>query len=152
MEEYKVFHKKPPSDLIRLYNFLMKIDNNMIPPLSKRVCIKNYAEKLSKYADIFYVQVGEIDCGHCAIYINHKEESYISSFGVLPEYQCMGIGNLLIQNVIQNVADRGIRKISLEVHRDNEKALRLYSNAGFSKVSMENDFFKVIKIIEVTKI
>ncbi|TCL59372.1 ribosomal protein S18 acetylase RimI-like enzyme [Kineothrix alysoides] len=145
MEEYRVYHKEPSADLQRLYNFLMKMDSYMVPPLSERVCIKDYAKKLSEYADIFYVQTGEIDCGHCAIYMNQKEESYISSFGVLPEYQGLGAGSLLMQNVLQNATGQGIRKISLEVHKDNKKALRLYSSMGFKSMEIEGEFIKMVK-------
>ena len=144
MDEYKVEHVAYPADYKRLYNMLDKMDQYMMPPLSQRVRLEEYAQKLIEKAEIFYIVNEGKDCGHCAIYMNDISKAFITSFGILPEFQRMGLGNELIQRVISYVKLRSMKQIGLEVHRDNIAAYRLYFKSGFRQIAETGEIKNMI--------
>ncbi|WP_373265176.1 GNAT family N-acetyltransferase [Hungatella hathewayi] len=147
MENYIIKHEKSGVNYHRVYSFLKKMDQHMNPVLSSRVCIEEYAWKLAEKADIFYAVYAGTDCGHCAVYMNAGEKAYITSFGVLPEFQGNGIANVLMEAVLLEAAARGIKTIGLEVCTNNKAALCLYCKFGF-RISREKEgFFRMDKEI-----
>lgn len=56
---------------------------------------------------------------------------YLHHFGVLPEYQNKGIGDMLTKKCI-DFAKQKNKQIKLEVHQNNKKAIHLYQKNGFS--------------------
>lgn len=144
MEKYRIEHVVHPVGYWRLYDMLRKMDNYMMPLLSQHVCLKAYTKKLVEKADIFYIIYKEQDCGHCAVYMNNGSKAYITSFGILPEFQGMGMGNTLIHNVICEAELRGINQIGLEVHRNNVVAHRLYVKAGFRQSAETGEMIKMV--------
>ena len=60
----------PPNDRSRLINILESLDDALMPRLSERVNIKEYADKLAINADLLYLCSNGNDIGNCAIYTN----------------------------------------------------------------------------------
>ena len=52
-------------------------------------------------------------------------------FGILPNYQGKGYSHLLLDESLIHAKKSGMQ-IKLEVHKDNEIARNLYTNAGFN--------------------
>ena len=52
--------------------------------------------------------------------------------GVDPDAQGLGLGRVLTAAGLRHLADRGVREVLLYVEADNERAVRLYSGAGFT--------------------
>lgn len=50
---------------------------------------------------------------------------------VLPEHHGAGIGQRAIEHVCTEVAGKGARRLSLNVNKQNHRALRAYERAGF---------------------
>lgn len=84
-----------------------------------------------------------------------KEDYYISNIAIYPEYRKIGLGSKLL-NFIENLAkNRKLKKIVLEVEKENENAINVYENFGFKKekeIYLKIDkkifsFYKMIKII-----
>lgn len=65
-------------------------------------------------------------------------EYYIDSFGVLPNQQGKGIGERLIQYVINEQLLEKVQTIGLLVDKDNPRAKRLYLKLGFDVVGDKN--------------
>ncbi|MGD8190269.1 GNAT family N-acetyltransferase [Brevibacillus ginsengisoli] len=64
--------------------------------------------------------------------------AHTGEFGVMvaKRFWGMGIGKKLVQNMLdwaKNSTEGQIRKISLTVRADNERAIRLYENVGFER-------------------
>jgi ribosomal protein S18 acetylase RimI-like enzyme len=57
--------------------------------------------------------------------------AYLHHFGIHADYQGKGLANTLLDASLQ-LAKTFRMQIKLEVHKDNVKALGLYSNAGFT--------------------
>jgi ribosomal protein S18 acetylase RimI-like enzyme len=56
---------------------------------------------------------------------------YLHHFSILPEYQGIGLSKLLLDESLA-FAKKLNMQIKLEVHQDNEIAIHLYEEAGFS--------------------
>jgi ribosomal protein S18 acetylase RimI-like enzyme len=57
--------------------------------------------------------------------------TYIHHFGIHADYQGNGLANNLLDASLKMAKSFGMQ-IKLEVHKDNAKALNLYSKAGFA--------------------
>lgn len=57
--------------------------------------------------------------------------TYIHHFGIHPEYQKKGYGDMLAKDSLECAHEIGLQ-IKLEVHRDNTAAVRLYLKHGFN--------------------
>jgi ribosomal protein S18 acetylase RimI-like enzyme len=55
---------------------------------------------------------------------------HLHHFGILAEYQGMGLSKLLLAESMKFVRKKGIQ-VKLEVHRTNKKAINLYKSEGF---------------------
>ncbi len=61
------------------------------------------------------------------------DEGHITNIGVEEKYRGLGVGNRLLEGLIQLCIDRNIRAMTLEVRRSNEVARALYKKHGFSE-------------------
>ena len=67
---------------------------------------------------------------------------YIHELQVLPELQGRGIGTAVVQNVIEQGADRGV-PVTLSVVPANPGAKRLYERLGFEVTNVEAPFIRM---------
>jgi ribosomal protein S18 acetylase RimI-like enzyme len=84
-----------------------------------------------------------------------KEDYYISNIAIYPEYRGIGLGKKLL-NFIEDLAkNRKLKRIVLEVEKENLNAIKVYENFGFKKeeeILLKIDrkifsFYKMIKTI-----
>ncbi len=143
MDKINIEHFSPPSDEKRIEKILMELDSAIIPKLSGRVNINEYAKKLAHTADIFFVRKEETDIGHCAVYLNNSEFGYISSISVNKEYRRMHIGSKLYKKVDKLAISKGIFTIRLKVFAQNQDALRFYKHMGFEVASIEEEWISM---------
>lgn len=59
------------------------------------------------------------------------EEGWIGGLGVVPSARRGGIGDALMQSVLDEARSRGMREVRLEVIRENTRATPLYERLGF---------------------
>mgnify|MGYP000006545118 FL=1 len=140
MNDITIEHVQPPSDSKRLEKILWELDDDIIPKLSERVNIEEYAKKLSANAEVFYVKHGDIDIGNCAVYMNNEETGFISSIAIKKEWQNKGIGNFLWEKIIVLANTRGIRTIELMVNKNNYKAITFYNHLQFTELKMNTEW------------
>ena len=74
----------------------------------------------------------------------------IANFNVLDSYQDQGIGNKLIKKVMELSKDKV--NITLEVRRDNEKAIHIYEKYGFVKKAIRKNYYNGVDGILMEKI
>jgi len=55
---------------------------------------------------------------------------HLHHFGISPDYQGKGLAKPLLKESLKFVKKKGYQ-VKIEVHRDNQKAIRLYEKAGF---------------------
>lgn len=63
-----------------------------------------------------------------------RDEYYISTLAVLPEFQGMGIGSMLLAYAEDEARRADFKKCSLGVDIDNGRAVRLYKHLGYKAV------------------
>ena len=112
---------------------LSRCDADFVPPLSGRVEISDYAQKIASKAMRFEAWSGGTLVGLVAAYCNDQKKriAYITSVSVLREWTGKGIAANLMKQCIEHAETSGMRQISLEVASDNTPAIKLYEKSGF---------------------
>jgi len=79
----------------------------------------------------------------CAYSCNHVVEDELSvlRMAVAPEKQRLGIGEHLMDTVLQQAVHRGATKAFLEVRPSNTKALSLYRKLGFRVIGTRPNYY-----------
>jgi len=133
---YKI--QKLPGEVI--FNYLTAIDQSLIPPLSTRVDIRDYSEKLQCNAIHFCALDNDSLVGIVACYFNEPEgkTGYISSFSVVESHRSKGIAGNLLKSVTDYAINKGFETIILRVFRHNKAAINLYEKFGFYKETQDN--------------
>jgi ribosomal protein S18 acetylase RimI-like enzyme len=108
-------------------------DVDFMPPLSSRVAIIDYAQKIASKATRFEAWSGGTLIGLVAAYCNDQEKriAYITSVSVLREGKGKGIAARLISQCVEHARALGMRQIGLEVASNNTPAIKLYEKIGF---------------------
>jgi ribosomal protein S18 acetylase RimI-like enzyme len=66
--------------------------------------------------------------------VSHRGElGRIDSIGVLPNYRGKGIASEIIYRTIENLKWKGIKKIILEVEKNEQRAINFYKKHGFKE-------------------
>lgn len=68
-------------------------------------------------------------------------EAEILSIAAAPETQRRGVARRLLETAVTALASRGARRLFLEVASDNDPALELYRNAGFTEVGRRRAYY-----------
>ena len=108
-------------------------DADFVPPLSSRVEVNNYAQKIASNATRFEAWSAGTLVGLVAAYCNDQEKhvAYITSVSVLKAWVGKGIAACLMSRCIGHAKALGMKQISLEVAEGNTPAIRLYEKNGF---------------------
>lgn len=130
----------PLSDRERLEKLLWELDDVIYPKLSERVNIKEYAQKLSQNAELFYARYNAEDIGHCAVYMNDEVRGFITSFALKKEWQNKGIGRLLWEAAEKQAKEKRIRELTLMVYEKNHNAISFYKKMGFVERARKNNW------------
>lgn len=111
---------------------LLSCDQRFSPPLSVRVCIGEYSNKIRDNATTHEAWDGNLLIGLVAAYRNIQERSlYITNVSVLPAWSGKGIATKLLSRCLEWAVSEAIENVSLEVSQENIPAMRLYENFGF---------------------
>lgn len=106
-------------------------------------------EKIDRFAE-FYAAFSEGEpAGYAAMYNNDRasKAAYISSIGVRPAFQKQKTGSALLRNCIESAKENGMKRLRLEVRKDNAGAIRFYKRHGFvreDECSPESDYLSLL--------
>lgn len=70
-----------------------------------------------------------------------KDTARILMLAVRPSHREKGIGSNLLQSFIESSAQRGMKKITLEVRISSNKAIKFYRERGFHPIGIIEDFY-----------
>lgn len=131
----------------KTYILLCQFDGYFSPPLSSHIDISTYSQKLSSFAHFVLCKEGDDPIGYIAFYENkHKNEIYITSLCVKPDYRGNGISHSMIDYLSHNVP-HGCDHITLEVRKDNFIALSFYEKEGFEIIDERTRTYMMNKLI-----
>ena len=104
------------------------------PDLEQRVKnIDSYAEKLSQNARVL-CQYLEGDCaGFSAYYANNIETQtgYITLIAIHENFRRQGLGSKLIRECFEDMKNFDMKRVRLEVRKDNGGAIKFYESEKF---------------------
>ncbi|QEF98680.1 putative acetyltransferase [Stieleria maiorica] len=108
------------------------------PPLTDRVDLPQYAKKLFSRSVTFEAWRGKKLIGLVACYVDQQAQpasAFVSNVSVLWEYRSKGIARRLMLRCHDEVEQRGVQVISLEVSDNNVPAIGLYTKLGYIKTA-----------------
>ncbi len=135
-------------DLNKLFNYLTKIDKYMTTPLSLRINLKDFAEKVLIYGNVLTVEKNDEIVSALLFYANDTVEknAYITLLGTLPEYRGEGHAKSLMSIMEEKASLNGMKKVHLDTDIINTKAIAFYSKMGY-KVESVNEKVHMVKEI-----
>lgn len=135
MIAYKI-KKSTQKDLLL---HLEKCDALFVPALSSKVDLTIYADKLTNNAQTFEAWYDVALIGVIAAYFNdlQTKTGFITSVSVLEKYNNQGIATQLMKLTKEYAIQNGFEKIQLEVHPENENAIRFYTKEAFKITTKE---------------
>lgn len=72
-------------------------------------------------------------------------EAHILNVCVAEEHRMRGIGNTLVKEAINDVAQKNVDTIFLEVRESNSAAISIYNKVGFVEVGMRKSYYPAAK-------
>jgi len=134
-----MFNQHGLIDIVDLAIFLFSLTplRNLIPKILPQYYVIGhfYSDNLTGFA-----------------YLRFRYESASLGIYVDKQYRGCGIGRLLMRNLIDYAKKRKLSHIRLTVHRDNERAIKLYKSHGFKMVSKGLEEWKGKKYETLTMI
>lgn len=121
------------SDFSRLYDFLTAIDASLPTPLSSRVNLKQYAEKILKNGVALSAERNGAIVSSAMFYCNDREngEAYLTLLGTIPGYEGNGYASCVMDKAEEFAKKNGMKKMCLETEMTNREAVGFYSRRGF---------------------
>lgn len=118
----------------KLYDFLKEIDDDFPTPLSEKVKIEDYVDKIIAKSHIILRKRDSEIVGALFFYCNDEvtKTAYCSLLGVSKKYRKQGLATSLVIEMIDLVKKAGFKKI--HVFTDNPKALAIYEKLGFKVI------------------
>lgn len=114
-------------------NHLRACNAEFSPPLSSRVDLVEYAEKIFTKAVRFEAWAGTTLVGLLAIYVNNDNHmAFVTNVSVLADVKHRGIATTLGLQAIHYAKNNAVNSIALEVSEDNTDAINLYKKLGFT--------------------
>ncbi len=131
-----VIRKMDLSDIQYVYNEELKIFG------------KSLGEK-TLYNEIMYNDMSK----YFIALVNNKRAGYVGSWLTLPnaeilnlfvsdQYRGLGIGKLLMDEVISICNENEIENLTLEVRETNRYALKLYEEIGFKRATIRKGYYE----------
>lgn len=132
----------------QLVAHLSHCDVDFVPPLSGRVNIESYAQKIANTAIRFEAWAGGELAGLVAAYCNDDSGhvAFITSVSVRSLWQGRGIASRLLACCRQHARGLGFVRIELEVDSRNHAAIRVYERHRFAP-SRINGYAMIMSLV-----
>jgi ribosomal protein S18 acetylase RimI-like enzyme len=116
-----------------LFLHLESCDYLFVPPLSYKVNLQDYSQKLFERSQTFEAWHEKKLVGLIAVYFNDRQskKGFVSNVSVLENHNNKGIASQLIKMTKEYAHNNDFTKILLEVHSKNNNAIALYKKHHF---------------------
>jgi ribosomal protein S18 acetylase RimI-like enzyme len=120
-------------------------DQEFVPPLSDRLNLGEYAEKIACLATTCEAWSGGSLVGLVAGYCNDSNQraAYITNVSVLRKWMGGGIAEKLVSDFIAHAREFELHEVVLEVACTNTAAIKLYKKVGFVSEITDTPFVKM---------
>lgn len=69
-------------------------------------------------------------------------EADMMNVAVHPDYRRQGVGEMLVDGLVEALKEKGVHSLSLEVRRSNQSAIRLYEKTGFAQAGLRRNYYR----------
>lgn len=117
----------------QIVDFLESVNYDFNPPLTEKVNLSEYVEKILSSAHLIYRLSSENKLiGLVVLYCNNIVDlkSYIALVAVRKDYRGKGLAKDMMKEAIEIVKNN--KYLTLGIHSNNEIAISLYMNLGFT--------------------
>ena len=90
---------------------------------------------------LVYERAGQVSGALILSWRRNSSVARITSIAVRPAYRGQGIGTVLVSQAENLARARGLKKLNLEVRQDNQKAISFYEGHGYTRVSLQPDYY-----------
>lgn len=128
---YNIIQIKSAKEIL---TYLIRYNYSFIESIESRVGeLKIYSQKLFLHGNIYVAEKDGETLGIIIFYSNDKitKTAYITMIVVEDDCKGIGIGSTLLQKCEQVVKEVGMKKLKLEVDKDNIDAIKFYKTRGF---------------------
>lgn len=95
----------------------------------------------NNFARFFVAFSGDKIAGYIGSH-NVLGEVYITNVAVFSEFRRNGVGNALVEFLVNEMKAEKAMFVTLEVRKSNRNAISLYEKCGFEKVGERKDFYE----------
>lgn len=128
---------------------LLQIHNLEELGINITIPIELYVDKIINFSTIIpYFKEGKL-MAFISYYNNDplKDNSFLTMILVSKEFQGKGIGKLLLELSIKDLAHEGFKRYGLEVLKSNKRAIALYTANGFIQKEEKEEILLMEKIL-----
>lgn len=135
------------ADRFQIARLLRACDARFVPPLSRRVDIDAYADKLAVHARLVEAWEEERLAGLVALYCDDHatRTAFITNVSVDVDHARRGIAGRLLLQAMAIAHTAGMRRIALEVDAGNTVAIALYRKHGFTPCAHTNGTTQAVR-------
>ncbi|MGE5411069.1 MAG: GNAT family N-acetyltransferase [Clostridiales bacterium] len=143
LPEIKYAIKK--ATVIDIFSNLEACDKDFFPPLSERVSLMEYSNKLYENSVTFEAWNDKKLIGMVAAYFNNVVDSvgYISNVCVENKFKGNHVASNLMMKCLHYAAENHFKNIVLEVNANNNTAISLYEKFNFRTIDIGNGNIKM---------
>lgn len=126
---------------------LDRCDASFIPPLSLRVHLPTYAQKVRQHAVTFEAWAGGDLVGLVAAYFNDRAlgEGFVTNVSVEATWRGRKVATTLMGNALEWGRVHDYRTVSLETQRANSVAVHFFEKFGFKVVDIKDSFLVLVR-------
>lgn len=120
--------------------YVINYDNDFYEPLSGRVNLDSFSDKLHGLANTFVIVYNGEVAGLLASYFYDKEskKGFITLVHVKNQFRGLQLSTYLVQTAQEYAKSINFNCIDLLVYRNNVSAFGLYTKLGFKVINEEN--------------
>jgi [ribosomal protein S18]-alanine N-acetyltransferase len=119
-------------------NAILEIENQSFPkPWSRGMFEREISLPISNF---FTVYLGEAIIGYGGFW-RVLDEAHLINIAVHPKHRTKGYGRMILDFLTAIMAKQGLKKILLEVRKNNHMALGLYDSYGFKTVGLREKYY-----------
>jgi glutathione synthase/RimK-type ligase-like ATP-grasp enzyme/ribosomal protein S18 acetylase RimI-like enzyme len=124
-------------------DFLISLEKQAFPIFqqSSRKSILNSLNSI--FQEVWISETNDVEKNKTGVLVlfKYKKTIRIFSIAVLPDFQKMGVGKLLLHQAFQIANNQGYQKITLEVNSDDEKLVQWYTQNGFIPLTVIQNYY-----------
>lgn len=100
-----------------------------------------FEEMANDRAHLYVALAGNKVVGYGGFWLGFEEEAHITTLAVVKEFRRQGVGEFLLERLLEAMKDFKAKKATLEVRVSNQVAINLYQKFGFVSAGKRKNYY-----------